>query len=459
MFAVTNQFSTNGVNGAFKAVQNDDIGSPGVNQGPVPLSIAQHPTNLSVNPGDNATFSVVANGIPRPKAQWRFNGANISGASSISFTVTNVQTSKTGQYQVVVFNGFQTLTSSVALLVLNPTPVPPSIITPPEDQTIYTGQSATFNIVATGVPQPRYQWFYNGGSIGNATNNSYTISGATPPNGGVYSVIVTNTLGKLTNQATLTVTPRPNLVITEVCSAQSTNGNNGGHNDWWELSNLDTFAVDLYHYQFDDNSQLRAAAYTITNHLIIAPGESIVFVEGMSPKQFTKWWGAINLKTNLQIVRYDGPNLSLSSVGDAVVLWNPGAIDDSDFIAAATFGLATAGITSGYNPDTDSFGDPSVIGLFGGFQSVESDDIGSPGYLRTPPEPRILRFVPVASNYDLTWYGLSNRTFAIEYKNDLSNLTWSPLTTVQSTGPVSTANFAPGVSPTGHRFFRMSLLP
>lgn len=459
VFPAPNQFSTNGVNGAFKAVQNDDIGSPGVNQGPVPLSIAQNPTNLSVNPGDNATFSVVANGIPRPSAQWKFNGNNIAGATAVSFTVTNVQTSKTGLYQVVVFNGFQTLTSSVASLVLNPTPVPPSVITPPEDLVVYIGQSATFNVVATGVPQPRYQWQLNSNNLANATNSSYTISGAVLTNTGVYSVIVTNTLGKLTNHATLTVTPRPNLVITEVCSAESTNGSSGGHNDWWELSNLDTFAVDLYHYQFDDSSQLRAAAYTITNHIIIGPGESIVFVEGMTPKQFTKWWGAVNLKTNLQIIRYDGPNLSLSSVGDAVVLFNPGAADDSDYIAAATFGLATAGVTFGYNPDTDSFGDPTVLGQYGGFQSSESDDLGSPGYIRTPPEPRILGFAPAAGNYDLTWYGLSNRTFAIEYKDDLTNPAWTPLTTILSTGPVSTVNFAPGSSPTGRRFFQLSLLP
>ena len=459
VFPAPGQFSTNGVNGAFKAVQTDDVGSPGVNQGSVPLSIAQNPTNLSVNPGDNAPFSVVVNGIPRPGAQWQFNGTNIAGATTISFTVTNVQTSKTGQYQVVVFNGFQTLTSSVATLVLNPTPVAPTVGTAPEDQTIYAGQSATFNIVATGVPQPHYQWQFNSNDLPGANHSSYTISGASGANAGTYSVIVTNTLGKLTNHATLTVTPRPNLVITEVCSSASTNGSAGGHNDWWELTNLDTFPVDLYRYQFDDSSQLRAAAFTITNHLIIAPGESIVFVEGMGPGSFRRWWGALNLKTNLQIVRYDGPNLSLSSVGDAVVLFNPGASDDSDYIAAATFGLATAGVTSGYNPDTDTFGDPTVLGQFGGFQSIESDDLGSPGYLRTPPEPRILRFAPTAGNYDLTWYGLSNRTFAIEYKDDVTNSAWTALTTILSTGPVSTVNFAPGSSPTGRRFFQLSLLP
>jgi hypothetical protein len=466
VFAVTGQYSTNGVNGAFKAAQSDDIGSPGVNQGPVPLSIFQNPTNLSVNPGDNATFTVIARGIPRPKYQWKFNGTNLSGATLSSFTVTNVQTSKTGLYSVVVFNGFQTLTSSNATLILNPAPEPPSVITPPADQTIYVGQDAAFIIVASGVPQPRYQWFFNNVIQNNATNPSYTVSGAVLGNSGTYSVTVSNSQGKLTNQATLTVTPRPNLVITEVCSSQSTNGDAGGHNDWWELSNLDSFAVDLYHYQFDDTSAQRLLGFTVTNHIIIAPGESVVFVEGMSPNSFRKWWGAVNLKTNLQIVRYDGSGLGLSSIADGLVVWNPGAVDDSDVIAFASFGAATAGVTFGYNPDNpdpDSrFGDLSVLGQHGAFQSVESDDIGSPGYLTTPPEPRILRIIKGTPNYQVTWYGLSNRTFAVEYKNDLLDSGWSPLSppvTLQSTGPITTAIFPPGVSPTGRRFFHLSLLP
>jgi hypothetical protein len=370
-----------------------------------------------------------------------------------------VQTSRTGLYSVIVFNGFQTLTSSNGVLVLNATAEPPSIITPLEDQTIYVGQSATFTIVASGVPQPRYQWRFNGGILNNATNSSYTVSGASSGNTGVYSVVVSNSLGVLTNQATLTVTPRPNLVITEVCSSESTNGNPGGHNDWWELSNLDTFTVDLYHYQFDDNSALRAAAFTITNHIFIVPGESIVFVESMSSNSFRRWWGPANLKPNLQIIRYEGPNLSLSSLGDGLVLWNPGAVDDADILTAAPFGTATAGVTFGYNPNTDTFGDLSVLGVFGAFQAMESDDIGSPGYLRTPPEPRILRFVRAANDYQLTWYGFSNRTYGVEFKNDLADAAWLPLINIVATNVITTTNVPAGLPPTGRRLFRLSLQP
>ena len=52
-----------------------------------------------------------------------------------------------------------------------------------------------------------------------------------------------------------------------------------------------------------------------------------------------------------------------------------------------------------------------------------------------------------------------NRSFAVEYKNELSDATWTPLTTVQSTGAVTTATISAGGSPTGHRFLHLSLLP
>ncbi|HWN97221.1 MAG TPA: immunoglobulin domain-containing protein, partial [Methylomirabilota bacterium] len=427
VFAAPGEYSTNGVNGAFTAAQSDDVGSPGTNTGPVALSISQQPADISVNPGDNAMFSIIVRGIPRPRFQWKFNGSDISGANLSAFTVTNVQISKTGLYSVVVFNGFDTLTSSNAVLGVNAAPEAPVVQSPPVDKTIYIGQSAAFSVVASGVPQPRYQWRFNGGILTDATNSSYIVTGASAGNSGIYSVIVSNSLGVLTNQAALTVTPRPNLVITEVGSSQSTNGDFSGHNDWWELSNFDTFTVDLYGYQFDDNSALRAAAYTITNHIFIGPGESIVFVESMSPNSFRRWWGAVNLKPGLQIIRYEGPNLSFSGTdGDALLLWNPGAADDSDVIAVETFVAATTVATFGYNPDTSTFGDLSVLGAFGAFRAMETDDVGSPGYLRTPPEPRILRFAPAASDYQLTWYGFSNRTYAVEFKNDLADAAWSP---------------------------------
>jgi hypothetical protein len=52
-----------------------------------------------------------------------------------------------------------------------------------------------------------YQWQFNGTNLDGATNTSLTLNGVLPDQAGLYSVVVTNAVGALTNSATLTVTP------------------------------------------------------------------------------------------------------------------------------------------------------------------------------------------------------------------------------------------------------------
>jgi hypothetical protein len=89
----------------------------------VPPAITLQPTAVSVNQGENATFTVVASGIPSPSYQWSFNGTNIAGATSNILPLSNVQTSNAGSYSVLITNLAGSVTSSNALLIV--TVVPP----------------------------------------------------------------------------------------------------------------------------------------------------------------------------------------------------------------------------------------------------------------------------------------------------------------------------------------------
>ena len=99
---------------------------------------------------------------------------------------------------------------NVRLEKASTTPVLPGIITHPVDQTVETGQTATFSVVATGMSLS-YQWQKNGTDIAGATGASYTTPPATlPDNGSVFRVNVTNPAGSvLSNPATLTVSSPP----------------------------------------------------------------------------------------------------------------------------------------------------------------------------------------------------------------------------------------------------------
>lgn len=448
-------FSTNGIAGAFKAATTDDVGSPGVNTGALPLVISGQPTNLAVNPGDTAVFTVVAQGLPRPKYQWRLNGTDIPGARFSTLSVANALTDDVGSYTVTVNNGFESQTSQAATLTLNAAPEPPVVLTSPVDQRVFEGQSATFTAIASGVPQPTYQWRKDGLDIGGATANAYTISAAQLSDAAAYSVVILNPLGSVTNEATLTVTRRPRLVITEIMPAQSTNGIHRGHDDWWELTNLDDFAVDLRGYRLDDGSATLVAAVTITNQqLTIAPGESIVFVERMSADSFRSWWGAANLK-NTQIVTYSGAGLGLSTLGDGVVLWNSGASSDPDTIAAEVFSTATNGVSFGYDAALEIFGDLSAVGVNGAWIAPENGDIGSPGFIRNIPEPRNLAVSKAGAGWSFSWIGNSGSSYTLQTTTDLNSGLWDDVTSLTATSAIVSAN-APA-SGDGQRFYRVKL--
>jgi len=99
---------------------------------PVAPAITSQPTNLTVYAGSNATFRVTATGSAPLSYQWRFDGNDLPGKTSSVLTLTSVQFSNAGPYSVVVSNAAGTITSSNAILAVNPlpncTPTPPGLV-------------------------------------------------------------------------------------------------------------------------------------------------------------------------------------------------------------------------------------------------------------------------------------------------------------------------------------------
>ena len=86
---------------------------------------------------------------------------------------------------------------------------PPSIIQQPTNQTVFNGMSnVVFSVAANGSQPFTYQWLFNSTNIPGATGSAYAIAKASLTNLGVYSVIVTNTVGSITSSnAALTMYP------------------------------------------------------------------------------------------------------------------------------------------------------------------------------------------------------------------------------------------------------------
>jgi hypothetical protein len=80
-------------------------------------TISINPINTTFSPGGTTILSVGANG-GNLTYQWQLNGTNIAGATSSSYTLTNLDSSQVGTYTVIVGNVAGTTTSSAAFLSL-----------------------------------------------------------------------------------------------------------------------------------------------------------------------------------------------------------------------------------------------------------------------------------------------------------------------------------------------------
>jgi len=179
-----------------------------INNAAVRPSITTQPQSQSIAAGLTATFSVTATGTAPLAYQWQKNGVAISGASSPSYTTPATTASDSGtQFTVVVSNSLGSVTSSAATLNVGTTVVAPSITTQPISQTLTAGQTATFQVGASGTAPLSCQWRKNGTAISGATAASYTTPATTTTdNGAQFTVVVSNTGGSVTSSAaTLTV--------------------------------------------------------------------------------------------------------------------------------------------------------------------------------------------------------------------------------------------------------------
>jgi hypothetical protein len=333
----------------------------------------------------------------------------------------------------------------------------PVITQSPASLEAYIGQSPTFTVQASGAPLPWYQWRFNNTPLAGQTNSQLTLLSLHTNQTGTYSVSVTNLAGATNIPFALVVTPKPNLVITEVMSSEAKNakGSPISTEDWWELSNLGTFPVNLQGYRFDDDHDLFSDAETITDNVTIAPGESIILVEDMSPADFRTWWGPANLPANLQIITY--PSIGFSSDGDAINLWNAAANDLSDTVASVTFSTATKGVSFGYDPASNIFGALSLAGQNGAFVAALDGDIGSPGTILARPRFTQFAFNGV-SGFNLGFLTELNLGYSIQYKNNLRDPNWTTLTNFIA--PSNSFLFKdPSTGTNTRRFYRVVVTP
>ena len=86
-------------------------------------AITKGPRSVSILAGCVATFSAEASGTPPFDYQWFKDGALITGATAVSYTVTNTTLESAGSYSVEISNSAGSAFSEAATLTISPDPV------------------------------------------------------------------------------------------------------------------------------------------------------------------------------------------------------------------------------------------------------------------------------------------------------------------------------------------------
>src|SRR5262249_44742559 len=126
------------------------------------------PTNRTVVLGTNATnvtlTALAASGTPI-RYQWQFNGNPLPRATNASLTITNVQVSDSGPYQVIATDSYGSQPSAVAALTVL---VRPTVTLQPVSQSVVSNGTAVFSIAASGTPPISFRWRRNNLTFTNA---------------------------------------------------------------------------------------------------------------------------------------------------------------------------------------------------------------------------------------------------------------------------------------------------
>lgn len=335
----------------------------------LPPAITNQPAAQAVLLNSNATFSVQASGTAPLTYQWRKagvdlnDGGTISGATSATLNLSNIQTNDAGSYQVIVTNNYGSATSAVATLSVL---LPPVIPMQPTNRTVSFGATTVFAAAGTGTAPLVYRWqkdgtnLVDGNGFSGTGTSSLVISNAQMSHVGNYRLVMTNAYG-------IAISPPASLSVVPIMA--------------W------------------GNDPATSVPLTLTNPLIIAAGASHAL--------------AINSDGTVQGWGYNGNNIATPPLG----LTNVVAVSAGswDYYSLALKGDGTL----------VSWGNPSYTNLPAGLTNIVAISIGDNHSLALRSDGTVVGWGDNYANKATPPVGLSNviaiaagASHSIALKND-----------------------------------------
>lgn len=151
--------------------------------------------------GDPLVLSVNAGGTPPLVYTWFKDTVAIATTTNTgTFTIASATFADAGTYEVTVTNNFGSASSQpVSVTVVNPSL--PEIV---GQEGFYASRvlypTGTLHLAVSAIGGGlKYQWYRDGTAIPSATDSSYRVASVTAVNAGSYTVVVTNSVGAVTN--------------------------------------------------------------------------------------------------------------------------------------------------------------------------------------------------------------------------------------------------------------------
>jgi Calcineurin-like phosphoesterase/Immunoglobulin domain/Purple acid Phosphatase, N-terminal domain/Bacterial Ig domain len=150
----------------------------------------------SSNPGLIPTANIVFGGSEGNRSATVTAAPGRAGSAMITLTVTD--------------GDGGAASNSFMVTVTPPTPVPPTITSQPQSQTVIAGANVTFHVAADGTEPLGYQWKFNGTALSEHQHATLKLVNVQGADAGGYQVVVTNQAGVVSSApAVLTVASGP----------------------------------------------------------------------------------------------------------------------------------------------------------------------------------------------------------------------------------------------------------
>ena len=201
----TNVFLT----GTVSAENTTAVSLTQFHESPNPVRITHLSRSRTIRKGTTLIAGTTVTGIPN-KFRWYHDGALVSGQTTSTLTIPNIDYAHEGFYYLVAENGAGYIGTSggIAIRVAEA----PLFVTQPQSTNVPVKGDIRLSAQVSGTEPMTLQWMVDGKEIPGATNNALFIAAVEYQNKGNYRLYASNEWGSaMSSAATVFISRPPNL--------------------------------------------------------------------------------------------------------------------------------------------------------------------------------------------------------------------------------------------------------